>query len=393
MYVFEACFSNVIIKVEINLRRGDFMALEIINSLEHPIFEEQEGPFISIYQTTHRDPSKNEEDSLRFKNLIKDAEKQLEAHYPGEDPKDVLNPLYDIESNTQLWNQTQEGIAVFSSKNHTVAFRFSQPIRDIAVVSKTLYATPLIRLFQTMDDYYVLALSKDSFRLFFGNRDKVSEVSFDSDQPTTKEKVLGTLETDNSVTHGSYGAGGGAQFHGHEDAKKVEEEDMMRFFRYIDEFVDDTYTKETGSPLILWALPEAQGVFRKVSRNDSLMKKGVEKSTKDLTEDEVRNQTWSIIEPVYEDGVNQLVERFNTAVFKEQASDVYTEVFKAALEGRVDTLLIEEGRIVPGYLNDNNDPVIFEEPSEDTHDLLDTLAKLVIDQGGTIRVLSNLDSR
>lgn len=364
------------------------MALELINTLEHPIFEEQGGPFISIYQTTHRDPSKNEEDALRFKNLIKEAEKQLEVNYPDEDPKDVLNPLYDIESNTQFWNQTQEGIAVFSSKNHTVAFRFSQPIRDVAVVSETLYAIPLIRLFQTLDDYYVLALSKDSFRLFYGNRDKVSEVTFDEDQPTTKEEVLGTLETDNNVTHGSYGGGGGAQYHGHEDAKKVEEEDMKRFFRYVDEFVDDTYTKTSGSPLILWALPKAQGVFRKVSKNDNLMEDGVEKSTKELTEDEVRDQTWSIIEPVYEEGVNDLVERFNTAVFKEQASDVYTEVFQAALEGRVDTLLIEEARIIPGYLNDKNEPVIFEEASKDTHDLLDTLAKLVIDQGGSIRVLS-----
>jgi|AntRauTorcE11897_2_1112592.scaffolds.fasta_scaffold01691_3 hypothetical protein len=365
------------------------MAYDLISTLDHPIFQEQEGPFITIYQTTHREPSKNEEDSLHFKNLIKAAEKQLETHYPNEDPAKILNPLQEIQSNTQFWNQTQEGIAIFSNRTHTVAFRFSQPIRDVAVVSKTLYVIPLIRLFQTLDDYYVLALSKDSFRLFSGNRGKVSEVSFDESVPTTKNDVLGTLETDNNVTYGSYGgAGGGAQFHGHEDAKKVEEEDMQRFFRYVDDLVKDNYTKTSNSSLILWALPKAQGVFRKISKNHNLMEDGVEKSTKDLTEDQVRDQTWSIIEPIYKDEVNALVKRFNTAVFKEQASDVFTEVFEAALNGRVDTFLIEEGRIIPGYLNDKNEPVIFEETSKDTHDLLDTLAKLIIEQGGTIRVLS-----
>lgn len=364
------------------------MAYEIINSLDHPIFKDEEGPFVSIYQTTHKDPSKNEEDSLRFKNLIKDAKRQLEAHYPDIDHAKLLNPLQEIQSDTPFWNHTQEGIAVFSSQAHTVVFLFSQFVRDIAMVSKALYTVPLIRLFQSLDDYHVLALSKDSFRLFEGNRDKVNEVTFDKSVPTTKEAVLGTLDTENSVTYGTYGSGGGAQYHGHEDTKKVEEEDLERFFRYVDEFVRDNYSMTSDSPLILWALPEYQGVFRSVSQNRKIIDQGVRRSTKALTEDEVRHATWSIIEPEYEKRTNTLIERYNTAVFKGLGGDVFNDVFEAVLEGRVDTLLIEEGHVVPGYLDESDRPVVLEDISPKTHDLMDTLVKLGINQGGTVRVLS-----
>ncbi len=364
------------------------MAVEIINTFDHPIFKEKEGPFVSIYQNTHRDPSKNEEDSIRFKNLLKDVRNQLESLYPDQPLENLIEPLDEIEKDTPFWNHTQEGIAVFSSVNHTVAFLFSHPLRDMAHVSDALHTLPLIRAFQSMDEYHVLALSKDRFRLFTGTRDKVDEIRFDDTVPTTKEEVLGELQTENRVTHGSYGRGGSAQYHGHDDAKDVDAVDMERFFRYVDRFVFDHYTKQSDNPLILWALPEYQGMFRDISRNQNLMEEGIRRSTQDLNEDLVRRMTWAIMEPVYEKRADKLAEGYNTAVFKKIGADVLKDVFEAAGQGRVDTILIEEGRVIPGYLDESGNPVVLNEPSPRTHDLLDTAAKLVSDQGGDVAVLA-----
>ncbi|MFW5913552.1 MAG: hypothetical protein ACOCSM_00680 [Bacillota bacterium] len=364
------------------------MAYEIISTLKHPIFESKKGPFISIYQRTHKDPSKNEEDSIRFKNRLKDARKQLEEQFPDVDPKTHLASLEALENDTPFWNHTQEGLAVFSNPDHTVVFLFTQPVRDIAMVSNALYTLPLTRVFQTLDEYHVLALSKDRFRLFTGNRDKVDEVKFDDSIPTTKEEVLGELDTENKVTYGSYGAQGGAQYHGHEDTKDVEKVDMIRFFKHVDDFVYENYTKTSDAPLIPWALPEYQGIFREHSRNDYLLEDGVRKSINDLDEDTVRDTTWSIIEPRYEKTVNDLVDRYNQAVFNGLGGDVLKDLFDAAFEGRIETLLVEEGRFIPGHLDSENQPVIYEKASLKTHDLLDTLAKEVENKGGEIRVLS-----
>ncbi|MFW6285309.1 MAG: hypothetical protein ACOC2X_02890 [Bacillota bacterium] len=364
------------------------MAYEIIHTLNHPIFESKNGPFISIYQRTHKDPSKNEEDSIRFKNRLKDARQQLEEQFPDVDPKTHLAPLEALEGDTPFWNHTQEGLAVFSNPDHTVVLLFTQPVRDIAMVSNALYTLPLTRVFQTLDEYHVLALSKDRFRLFTGNRAKVDEVKFDDSIPTTKDEVLGELDTENKVTYGSYGRQGGAQYHGHEDAKDVEKVDRIRFFKYVDDFVYENYTKTHNAPLILWALPEYQGIFREHSRNEHLMEDGVRKSINDLDEDTVRETTWSIIEPRYEQTVNALVDRYNQAVFNDLGGDVLKDVFDAAFEGRIDTLLVEEGRFIPGRLDSDNQPVVYEKASLKTHDLLDRLAKEVENKGGEVRVLS-----
>ena len=50
---------------------------EIIQDFSHPIFTDNEGPFISIYQKTHSTPSETKQDSLRFKNSIKEVEDAL----------------------------------------------------------------------------------------------------------------------------------------------------------------------------------------------------------------------------------------------------------------------------------------------------------------------------
>ncbi|MFW5894811.1 MAG: hypothetical protein ACOCU0_02650 [Bacillota bacterium] len=364
------------------------MAYEIINTLDHPIFESEKGPFISIYQRTHREPSKNEEDSIRFKNLLKDAEKQLEKQFPDIDPKTYLASLETLENDTPFWNHTQEGLAVFSNPDHTVVFLFTRATRDIAMVSDTLYTLPLIRNFQMLDEYHVLALSKDRFRLFTGNRAKVHEVKLDDSVFTTKEEVLGELDIENKVTHGSTGAQGSAQYHGHEDTKDVEKTDMIRFFKYVDTFVYEQYTKTSNAPLILWALPEYQGIFREHSNNEWLMDEGIRKSIKALDEDTVKEEAWTLIEPRYEKAVNDLVDRYKQAQFNGLGGDVLKDLFNAALEGRIDTLLVEEGRFIPGRRDEDGKLAIYEKANLDTRDLLDTLAKEVKDKGGDVHVLS-----
>ncbi|MFW6285523.1 MAG: hypothetical protein ACOC2X_03970 [Bacillota bacterium] len=364
------------------------MAYEIINTLNHPIFESEKAPFISIYQRTHKEPPRNEEDSIRFKNRLKDARKQLEQQFPEVDPKACLASLEALEYDTPFWNHTQEGLAVFANSDHTVVFLFTQPVRDIAMVSSSLYTLPLTRVFETLDEYHVLALSKDRFRLFHGNRAKVDEVRFDDSVLTTKEEVLGEPDIGKEVTYGSYGAQGGAQYHGHEDAKDVEKVDMIRFFKYVDAFVYDNYSKTKSAPLILWALPEYQGIFREHSKNEFLIEDGVKKSIKNLKEDTVRETTWSLIEPRYEKRANKLADRYRQAQFNGQGGDVLKDLFDAALEGRIDTLLIEEGRFIPGHLDSDNRPVVYDKAGLDTHDLLDMLAKEVERKGGTIHGLS-----
>ena len=58
------------------------MLYEIINEFPHEIIYETEGPFISLYQPTHRYRPENKQDVIRFKNLIQEIENSLKQKYP-----------------------------------------------------------------------------------------------------------------------------------------------------------------------------------------------------------------------------------------------------------------------------------------------------------------------
>jgi hypothetical protein len=84
-----------------------------------------------------------------------------------------------------------------------------------------------------------------------------------------------------------------------------------------------------------------------------------------------------------------LVERFEQARANGKGSDDYKEVAVAAVEGRVDTLIVEADRIIPvritNLVTGNTQKKDLMNPKVD--DLLDDMGELVIKMGGQVMVL------
>lgn len=52
-----------------------------------------EPPRISLYQPTHRANPDNLQDSIRYKNLVRDAERSLREKYSGREVRPLLEPF------------------------------------------------------------------------------------------------------------------------------------------------------------------------------------------------------------------------------------------------------------------------------------------------------------
>ena len=50
----------------------------------------------------------------------------------------------------------------------------------VAIVADSFHTKPLMRIVQSADRYQILALSRDSARLFEGNRDRVDEIDLEA---------------------------------------------------------------------------------------------------------------------------------------------------------------------------------------------------------------------
>jgi hypothetical protein len=349
-------------------------------------------PCISLYMPTHRTYPGNAQDLIRFKNLVKQIEASLLLNYSPAEAKKHLEPFESLGNDTDFWNHTSEGLAVFNSPGFFKAVGMQRPVDEMVMVADSFHTKPLRQYLQSVDHYYLLALSLHDFRLFEGNHHSLVEVDLADDSPKTIEDALGDELTEKHSTVASYGGTGGessTMHHGHGGRKDESDIDAERYFRVVATYINDKYSKPTGWPLLLAALPEHHNLFRKVSKNPLLMLKSVAINPAAVSPDKLATMAWEIMEPEYLLKLGRMAEQYAQAKADGKGSDDYKEVAVAAVEGRIDTLLIEADRMIAvritNLVTGNTQNKDLQNPKVD--DLLDDMGELVEKMGGQVMVL------
>lgn len=354
--------------------------------------QNSDTPCISLYQPTHRTFPEREQDVIRYKNLTKQIEKSLQQKYPDHVIEALLEPYYQLIEDYYFWNHMQSGLAVLSTPKFFGVYKLPRTVPEIAIVADSFHIKPLIRMMQSADRYQLLAVNREHVRLFEGNRDHIERVVLDDDVPETIEEALGTELTEPRLTvstnYGKGSKGPAPMYHGHGGRKDDVELDEKRFFHIIDEKILKNYSKKSKLPLILVALPEHQAIFREHSRNPYLLERGIAIHPDSLTEETLREKSWSIIEPYYLERLEKLIHTFSEAASKKHGSDELDDIALAAVEGRIATLLIDADKRVAGRINYETGKVRRDDeldPSVD--DLFDDLGEHVIKTGGDVIIV------
>lgn len=362
---------------------------DIVKEFPHEIIFEPKGPCISLYQQTHRSRPENMQDPIRFKNLVQEIESSLKKKFSHEEIKNIMKPFHDIAEDKIFWNNVTDGLAILADKDRCVVYKLNRPVEEFAVVANSFHIKPLIRNFQSSDRYQVLGITREDFNIYEGNRYGIEMITLDEDIPKTLEEVLGDQYTEAHVTSGAYGgAGGTPMFHGQGGRKAEIEIDTERYFRYVEKFVLDNFSNEMKLPLVLVALDEHQGSFRNISKNQYLLKEGVNKDPEALPTKEIGKLSWEKMEPLYLNKTKELVERFGLQKSKKSASEDLAEIARAALEGRVGTLMIESDRIEPGRVNRETGEIEMDDlDNPKVDDIMDDLGEMVLKSQGEVVVL------
>lgn len=362
------------------------------------------APCISIYLPTHRHHPDNQQDPIRFRNLVKQARDSLARAHSAEDVAALLAPFHTLADNTGFWTHTSEALAVFGAHGvfHTV--RVHRQVPELAIVADTFHVKPLLRIQQSADRFQILSVNRHDAHLYEGNRDVLHEIELAAGVPRTVEDVRGDdLPEPQGQVH-SYGTGpaaagaaanraaagakSGGVRHGHGAKSDVIDQQTENFFRAIDRAVAEHHSKPSGLPLILATLSEHQAPFRAISHNAQLQEQGIDVNPQALSLDELRKRAWQLLEPVVLQRLAGFVERFGTARASQRGDDRLTEVAAAAAEGRIATLLVEAQREVPGRLDSaTGKPYAAGLEQPDVDDMLDDVAEQVLRTGGEVIVV------
>lgn len=364
--------------------------MEILaNELIPELLSVKQKPCLSLYMTTHRNHPENLQDSIRFKNLVKKLEESLLEQYSSIEVKKYLQPYLTLSDNHEFWNHTLNGLAVLGTPELFKIIKLPIAVEELAIVADSFHTKPLRQYLQSQDRYHILGLSLQEIRLFEGNRHSLVEIDLPPEIPKTITEALGDELTEKHFTVASYGGVGGESsnmHHGHGGKKDEVDKDAERFFRVIASTIYERYSKPTGLPLILAALPEHHSLFQKVNKNPFLLSHSINVSPFTISTDKLIKLAWEIMEPDYLLKLESLADKFEEAKANKSGSDNIKEVVEAAEAGRVDTLLVEADRVIAERLRNKNTGTFKQadatQPKLD--DLLDDIGELVTKMGGKV---------
>jgi hypothetical protein len=350
-----------------------------------------EPPCISLYQPTHRQHPDNEQDPIRYRNLLVEMETSLRETYPIQQFRAILENFHSLSRDDSFWDHRTDGLAIFGSPERFEVLELQRPIQELLIVADSFHTKPLIRALQSANRYQILCLTRQDAKLYEGNRDALDPVPL-TNFPSNIADVLGDQRSPTTQMVGSYGTrsggGGTAVYHRHGPQTDTVEGDILRFFRAVDRGILEYHSRPSNLPLMLVALKEYHGPFREVSHNPYLMRDGIMLNPYALNTDELRERAWEKVEPQYLARLEGLKESFYNAQSQQVGSSDISDVAKAAIAGRVATLLVEADRVIPGTLDRMLGSIRPADlASENVDDMLDDLAELVLTKGGEVIVV------
>lgn len=366
------------------------------------LLEEPEGPAVSLYLPTGRSSSEADADRLRFRAALDRARELLTAEQgEGGDEAALLEDLEPLTRDTGFWRYQADGLAIFVAAGFQRMYRVPTQLPELVVVAPTFHTRPLLEYLQAPDRYWVLGLSRKQVRLWEGSAAGVTPMDLRA-LPDSLTDALGfEFERDYEFVHkkktggsrGERGRGGHTPvFHGHGAEHEETEAELKKFFRAVDEGLQELLKDEIG-PVILAAVNEYHPIYHSVSGLDNLTEEGIQGSVTEWDEKRVHEEAWPIARETALEKVDEALELWETSYGRGKGEADIANLGRLAVAGRLRLLLTERERRVWGTIDRNTGKLEIlqdggDDPGDQAVDLLDELAEMTILRGGRSLVLS-----
>ncbi len=351
---------------------------------------------VSIYLPTHRTGTDAQQDPIRLKNLLGEAEKRLSDEGVGRrDVQKMLEPASKLLQDSHFWQHQSNGLAIFLSSNRVLRYRLPLNFQELVVVDDHFHIKPLLPLFTGDGQFYILALSQNKVRLLNGTRDSVSEVdigqvggSLAEAIPSDDHQVSLQLHTSGS-TGGMLGSGS-VTFHGQgggsdESAKN----ELLRYFRLVSDGLTE-FLQEDRRPLVLAGVEYLLPIYKEANTYLNLIDRVIKGNPDLLSADELHKSAWDIIEPLFKATQEEAIVYYNQLAGQASArvADTLEKILPAAIQGRVETLFAAAGVQQWGVLDPVTNEIALHDQMEsgDEH-LLDLAAVQTYLKGGIVYVV------
>lgn len=349
---------------------------------------------VSIYMPRNPVGQERAQDPIRLKNLLNQAEKQLlEYDLRRNDAVEMLRPAEELLADKQVWQSPGNGLAIFLSSDISRIYWLSGRVEEMVTVGKRFSIHPIVPLLNDSTNFYILTLSQNRPRLFVASRENITEVELINAPANLDESLMIEDKQKNLGFHtmtGNSAGGERAAIHygqGVEDSKKDE---IREYLQKLDEGILRV-VEDATLPMVVAGVEYLLPIFREVTSHKNVMEAGITGSPdrQDLTE--LHTEAWKIVEPVFLENQQKAVARFSEFLGQQNglATNNLDEAVKAAIGGRVETLIVPLGVQKWGRYDPATDSVRFDEgPSPDNEDMINYAAAQTVLNSGNVYAVS-----
>ena len=342
---------------------------------EEKILSIKEEPVISISQRLSVEDITRDKDQTRLSNLLSEGRKLAKEKYSSEVAEKIISQLDEVEKHMRELVIPRGGLLVYATLDEIYYTHTAIPVDNTVTAGHLPYLLPVIANYQFSHNYHLLVLNQNEISLYQGRGRELEKIEFpEDDAPKTLEDALGTEKVGGQLTHGTYGSRGtdGPQsFHGHNETSSEKEIDRVNYFRVVDKYIYENYSRVEKIPLILYATPDNQAVFRDLTDNQYLLEEGIEKDGSGATIKELEGTTFEFDQKLVRQEKEELFELFDETAPNYLIENDPAQLARAVVEGRIETLVVNESKDAKGRINDDG---TYEEDEDDYYRHLITRA-------------------
>lgn len=325
----------------------------------------QADPAVSILLNTHRTHPDNKQDAVTLKNLITEAEIRLFEAYDKRTVWPIMERLRKLESEIDH-NYNLDSLALFATAEISEAIKLPVGVEDRVIIDTNFATRDLMRALQQTEHYYVLCISHSKARLLQAVNDRiVKEFSEQSKFPF----VNGTVYTTDNLQ---------------KSMGNVQDNFSKEFFNRVDKEFQNYYKAEP-LPVVLAGAERNISYYREIADKNEWIVGDIVGNYDDTSTHEIIKKTSEVVREYNKKRHETALAELEQAQSDQKLLDDLSDIYRAAQEGRADTLYVEKDFFQPATI-DGDALVPHSDPNAPgvVDDIIDEIAETVMTYGGSV---------
>lgn len=332
---------------------------------------------ISIYFPTHQfgDEVKQGLDRTVLKNKIRQIDNELEEKGISKSDIDQLTkPIQKLYDDTNFWSHQTDGLAIFVSNGFFETYHLPRTVREIHSISDRFHLVPMITQLEPAGNYFVLTLDLKNIALYRVSKSEIHNVTDEvKDLPVRIEDVVGEDHEQHIQFRTQQAGVGQAMFHGQGGGKDDRRQEILQFFRSVNEQLIPVLRTE-DIPLMLFGQEYLFSIYQEANEYKRLLDKQVAIHAGGLNEEEIHQKSWELMRPVLLKTKEEKISDFKRLHGTGTTATDIKAVLLSAVEGRVDTLFVPREDDLYGTYNAKENTVTVDDSADSTKPSLINLA-------------------